>query len=112
MAFTFGLPWGKRILGGGGRGRKPNRQCRPADGAYRKTSFRPQLELLEDRLTPSFSLNLIPVAHVAVNPQPLPPFPVVECDPLPNLPSRYPRRGSVDDVRTSPHLFVADVTPL
>jgi len=29
--------------------------------------------LLEDRQTPSVSLNFFPVAHVAVNPQPLPP---------------------------------------
>jgi hypothetical protein len=37
-----------------------------------KSCFRPQLEKLEDRLTPA-GLNFIPVAHVAVNPQPLPP---------------------------------------
>src|SRR5262249_54291493 len=92
MAFTFGLPRGNRVLGGGGRERKPNRQSRPADGSYWKTSFRPQLELLEDRLTPSFSLGFFPIAHVAVNPQPLPPLPVppsvaIELDSMPNLPS-------------------------
>src|SRR5262245_57320071 len=44
----------------------------PVDGRYRKASYRPQLEPLEDRLTPS-GLVFFPIAHVAVNPQPLPP---------------------------------------
>jgi hypothetical protein len=41
------------------------------------------LEALEDRLTPS--LDFFPVAHVAINPDPLPPTALVEFDPLPNL---------------------------
>ena len=63
------------------------RKSRPADGTYQKPSFRPQLEPLEDRLTPAISLNFFPVAHVAINPAPLPPLALVEFDPLPNLAS-------------------------
>jgi hypothetical protein len=45
----------------------------PARKITSRRSCRLQLEPLEDRLTPSLSLNFIPIAHVAVNPQPLPP---------------------------------------
>jgi hypothetical protein len=48
-----------------------------------RRSFRPQLEPLEDRLTPS--VDFVPITHVAVNPQPLPPRALVVFDPLPNL---------------------------
>jgi hypothetical protein len=56
---------------------------RPVGGTYHRTSFRPQLEPLENRLTPS--IDFVPIAHVAVNPQPLPPRALVVFDPLPNL---------------------------
>src|SRR5712692_11908469 len=46
-----------------------------------RPSCRLQLEPLEDRLTPS-GLDFVPIAHVAVNPQPLPPSALVEFDPL------------------------------
>jgi hypothetical protein len=42
------------------------------------------LEALEDRLTPS-GLDFIPVTHVAVNPQPLPPLVQLDFDPVLNL---------------------------
>jgi hypothetical protein len=59
----------------------------PAQGRGARRSCRPQLEPLEDRLTPS-GLDFFPVAHVAVNQQPLaseqslPPSALVEFDPL------------------------------
>jgi hypothetical protein len=42
-----------------------------------------QLEQLEDRLTPS--VNFFPLAHLAINPAPLPLLALVEFDPLPKL---------------------------
>jgi hypothetical protein len=45
----------------------------PKTRTNRNASSLLQLEPLEDRLTPSLSLNFIAIAHVAVNPQPLPP---------------------------------------
>jgi hypothetical protein len=38
-------------------------------------------------LTPALSLGFVPIAHVAVNPQPIPPYALVEFDPVPNLTS-------------------------
>ncbi len=52
MAFTFALPWWKKLLDRGGRGRKPNRKARP------RPSFVPRLEVLEGRLAPAvFTVN-------------------------------------------------------
>src|SRR5262245_1657026 len=61
--------WGAKV---GPACRAGHSKSRAADGTYRKTSFRPQLEPLEDRLTPA-GLNFLPSTHIAVNPQPLPP---------------------------------------
>jgi hypothetical protein len=55
-----------------------------------RSSFRPQLEPLEDRLTPSF-MQFTPIAHVAVNMQPLPPGIGVEFDPYKNF--TFPTAG-------------------
>jgi hypothetical protein len=81
--------WAETIRPAGQPGR---RQSHPAGGTSRQTLRRPQLEALEDRLNPSFSLNFFPIAHVAVNPQPLPPFPqppsvAIEIMSMPNLPA-------------------------
>jgi hypothetical protein len=59
------------------------RQSYLAGGTSRKT-LSPQLEALEDRLTP-VSFNFFPIAHVAVNAQPLPPSVAIEIDSMPNL---------------------------
>jgi hypothetical protein len=56
----------------------------------RKTSCWPQLEALEDRLTSAAFWEFAPVAHVAVNPQPLPPSALIEFNPLMNLGSATP----------------------
>jgi hypothetical protein len=48
MAFTFDLPWWKKLFGGGGRGWKGNRKART-----RPRFFVPRLELLEGRLAPA-----------------------------------------------------------
>src|SRR5260370_126256 len=56
----------------------------PAQRSRARRSCRLQVEPLEDRLTPS-GLDFFPVAHVAVNPQPLPPSAIVEFDPLPTF---------------------------
>src|SRR5262249_5954330 len=66
----------------------------PARKITRRRSCRLQLEPLEDRLTPSLSLKFIPIAHVAVNPQPLPPgnnhVPAVYLQEMPPVTSPVP----------------------
>ena len=52
----------------------------------KKLRARLQVETLEDRLTPS-GLNFMPIVHVEVNPQPLPPLALVAFDPLPDFSS-------------------------
>jgi hypothetical protein len=85
MAFTFGLPWVKHWLQGGSRQRK-RRPLPPRRTAVRQTC-RLELEPLEDRLTPCFHSCTFPIAHVVVNPQPLPPSVAIEIDSMPNLPA-------------------------
>src|SRR5262249_44000732 len=50
-----------------------NRSNDTARSPSSRRSCRLQVEALEDRLTPSLSLSFFPIAHVSVNPQPLPP---------------------------------------
>src|SRR5260370_36116727 len=58
----------------------------PARQRTSSRSCRPQLEPLEDRLTPARTfLNFAPLGHVAVNPQPLPPGIQIEIDPYKNM---------------------------